>query len=68
MLLELWLLACYGWWRAGGWRGPCLVCGLRLADLVLLLGVVDRRGWIWRLKVSLGQVPDPRAIATGGHL
>ena len=53
-VLELLLLACLGWWRAGRWRSSCLGCGLRKADLVVLLDGVDRRRWIWRLKVSLG--------------
>ena len=65
---ELLLLACLGWWRAGRWRSPCWVCGPRLADLVVLLGGVDRRCWICRLKASLGMIPDPRATAKGGHL
>ena len=54
VMLELLLLACLGWWRAGGWRSPCSVCGLRLADPVVLLDVVGRRCWTWRLKISLG--------------
>ena len=33
-----------------------------------LLDVIDGSGRIWRLKVSLGIVPDPRATAICGHL
>jgi hypothetical protein len=61
-------LVCCGWQWAGGCHGPCWGCGPWMADLVLLLASCGGRGWIWRLKVSSGQVPDPRATAICGHL
>ena len=65
---ELRTLVCCGWRWAGGCRGLCWGCGPSVVDLVLLLAVSDGRGWIWRLKVSSGQVPDPRATAICGRL
>ena len=66
-MLELLLLVFCGWRQAGGFSGPCWLCGPMVEDLVLLLADGDRSCRIWRSSWSLGMFPDPRATAICGR-
>ena len=67
-LLEMLLPVVSGWRRVGGIFGPCRDCGLTVADLALLLAGGDWSVRIWRLRSSLGTIPDPQATVICGHL
>ena len=60
-------MASRSWLAAAGRLVWCWFCGVRQADLAFFLDAVGWTRRIWRLKMSPGQFPDPRATAKGGY-